>query len=84
MFNFPYYWKLNQFLTLVYYEMFNGKVKKLDAAIVFGMQYTLKRIIIGARYNLGLVDGNNFPTGYGSATKGWRSNVIQASLGYSF
>ena len=60
------------------------KLKKLDAAMVFGVQYTIQRVIIGARYNLGLVDGVDFPTGYGNDVKGWKSNVIQASLGFSF
>jgi hypothetical protein len=59
-------------------------LKKFDPAMVFGFQYTIQRIIIGARYNLGLVDSNDFPTAYGSHWKGWRSNALQASLGYSF
>lgn len=65
-------------------EIFNGGLKKFDAAMVFGLQYTIQRVTMGARYNLGLVNGNDYPTGYGSATKGWRCNVIQASLGFSF
>jgi hypothetical protein len=65
-------------------EIFNGGLKKHDNAMVFGLQYTIKRVIIGARYNLGLADNHDRPTGYGSTTKGWRSNVFQVSLGYSF
>ncbi|MCL2738718.1 MAG: PorT family protein [Bacteroidales bacterium] len=65
-------------------EIFNGGLKRFDAAMVFGLQYTIQRAIIGARYNLGLINGNNFQTGYGSATKGWKCNVIQVGLGYSF
>jgi len=63
-------------------EIFNGGLKKFDFSMVIGLQYTIQRVVIGVRYNLGLINGNNFPTGYGSTTKGWRSNVIQASLGY--
>jgi len=65
-------------------EIFNGGLKKIDVAVVLGLQYSIQRVTIGARYNLGLINGNDIPTGYGSATKGWRSNVIQASLGFSF
>ena len=65
-------------------EIFNGGLKKFDAAMVFGVQYTIQRVIIGVRYNLGLIDGNDFPIDYGSGTKGWRCNVIQAGLGFAF
>ena len=58
-------------------------VKKFDAAMVFGLQYTIQRVIVGARYNLGLKNSNDFPTAYGSHWKGWKSNVIQVSLGFS-
>jgi len=80
--------------TLVnhYSETFSGSdfdnryygLKKFDAAMVFGLQYTIQRVIVGARYNLGLKNSNDFPTAYGSHWKGWKSNVIQASLGFSF
>ena len=65
-------------------EIFNGGLKKHDNAMVFGLQYTIKRVTIGTRYNLGLEDNHDRPTGYGSTTKGWRSDVIQAGLGFSF
>lgn len=65
-------------------EIFNGGLKRFDTAMVFGLQYTIQRLTIGARYNLGLADSHDFPTGYGSDTKGWRSNVIQVGLGFSF
>ena len=64
--------------------IFNGGLKKIDAAMVFGLQYTIQRVTIGARYNLGLTNSHDKPTGYGSTTKGWKANVIQVGLGFSF
>jgi len=58
--------------------------KKLNASMVFGLQYTIQRVTIGARYNLGLVNRDNYPHGYSRNIKIWRSNVIQAGLEFSF
>ena len=64
------------------------KLKKLDIAMVLGLQYTIKRVTIGARYNLGLTYGYDYTTYYGSSyaynEQGWRTNVIQAGFGFSF
>jgi len=65
------------------------RLKKFDTSIVFGLQYTIKKLTIGARYNLGLANNYYFyedggTTIKGTVTKGLKSNVIQASLGYVF
>jgi len=54
--------------------------------VVFGLQYTIQRVTVGARYNLGLLNGYNYSESLGirRVYKGWKSNVIQASLGYLF
>jgi len=64
-----------------------GGLKKFDAAIIFGLQYTfIDKITLGMRYNLGLLNGYNYSESLGirRVYKGWKSNVIQASLGFSF
>ena len=60
-------------------------LKKFETVMVFGLQYTIKRVSIGTRYNIGLADNYNHPLGYmGSVRKGLKSNVFQASLGFVF
>jgi hypothetical protein len=52
--------------------------------VFLGCNILITKIDIGARYNLGLADSHDFPTGYGSDRKGWKNNVIQAGLGFLF
>ena len=68
----------------MYYPYDREGFKKLDASLIYGLQYTFKdKITIGARYNLGLSNSLNHSFKQLSA-KGWKSSVIQAGLGFSF
>ena len=69
-----------------FYYFYDHGFIKTNADLVFGLQYTFKeKIMIGARYNPGLT--NNLDGSYQDNwrfAKGWKSNVIQASLGFLF
>jgi opacity protein-like surface antigen len=58
--------------------------KGFDFAVVGGLQYTfIDHLTIGARYNFGLT--NAFKTSEsGGDIKGWKNNVIQVSVGWTF
>jgi hypothetical protein len=86
-------WNIYRAGTSYYYEVpetlsgakfIDDGFKKLDASLAFGLQYMfLKKITLGARYNLGLTNTLNLSEDDYSL-KGWKNNVIQVSLGYSF
>ena len=71
-------------------------LKKMDIGLVMGLQYTfLDKITIGARYNLGLTNGFDFMQSFDLSevgdigrvkvsAKGWKNNVFQVSIGFSF
>ena len=59
------------------------KMKKIETVMVLGLQYTIKRVSVGARYNIGCVDNYVF-NAWGPIRKGLKSSVIQASLGFVF
>jgi len=75
-------------------DMFGGEFgedgnwfKKLDAGLVVGLQYTIQKLTIGARYNLGFTNGFDMSItedGMKMSAKGWKSNVFQIGLGFSF
>jgi len=71
-----------------YFNFYGSGFKKLDAGLVYGLQYTFAdKITIGARYNLGLsnnLDHNSYHIRQKINAKGWKSNVIQAGLGFLF
>ena len=63
---------------------FDG-IKKHDTGLVFGLQYRIiEKISIGVRYNLGLSNNWYYTSYYGKIAKGWKSNVFQIGLGFSF
>jgi len=67
-----------------FYYLCGTGFKKRDVSLVFGLQYTfIEKIVIGARYNLGLINNWDYANTY-DKSKGWKSSVIQASLGYLF
>lgn len=66
---------------------------KFDVGLVFGLQYYLtNNIHVGLRYNLGLTNSYSMelpPISDGGYTmtmgiKGWKNNILQLSVGYSF
>ncbi len=62
-------------------EDVKSDVKSLDIGLLFGLGYKLDNgINFGARYNLGLLDGNNFDDGFGK----FKNSVFQISVGYFF
>jgi opacity protein-like surface antigen len=68
-------------------SIYGDGIKKNDAGLVFGLQYTfIKKVTVGVRDNLGLIRNWDFTTSYdkNQTSKGWKSNVIQVGLGYSF
>ena len=70
-----------------FYDFYGAGFKKIDAGLVFGLQYKfVEKITIGVRYNLGLLKNWDFTTSYdkNQTSKGWKSNVIQAGLGFLF
>ena len=68
-----------------FYYFYDHGFKKNNADLVFGLQYTfIEKIIIGARYNLGLSNNLHFSYDNWRFAKGWKSNVIQTSLSFLF
>jgi len=68
-------------------EEFGEGFEKLDAGLVMGLQYTIQKLTIGARYNLGFTNGLDWSMSeYGMKMNmtGWKNNVFQISLGFSF
>ena len=67
-----------------FYDHYGFGFKKHDSGLVFGLQYTfIEKMTIGARYNLGLSNNWDYANAY-DKTKGWKSEVIQVGLGFSF
>jgi len=68
-------------------SVYGDGIQKIDAGLVLGLQYTLtEKITIGVRDHIGLLKNWDFTTSYdkNQKSKGWKSNVIQVGLGYSF
>ena len=61
-------------------------LRKIDAGVTFGLQGKIgENLFIGARYYLGLIDALDPDDAFlGMKLKGFKSNVIQFSLGYAF
>ncbi|GAA4952281.1 hypothetical protein GCM10023314_27140 [Algibacter agarivorans] len=58
-------------------------LKGLDFGVNFGLGYKLDNgLNFGARYNLGLTDGNDNPDSLGDSS--YKNSVIQVSVGYFF
>jgi opacity protein-like surface antigen len=63
-------------------------LKSFDFAVVGGFQYTfIDHLTIGARYNFGLTNAVSTSvrdSGVDVDVKGWKNNVIQVSVGWTF
>jgi opacity protein-like surface antigen len=69
-----------------YFEAALGKkpFQSFDFAAVVGVQYTfIEHLTVGARYNIGLTNAFSFSES-GVDVKGWKNNVIQVSVGWTF
>jgi len=67
-------------------EYGNG-FKNLNTSMVFGLQYTILKLNVGARYNLGLNNCLDADMREGFVTanmRGWKQNVLQVNLGLLF
>jgi opacity protein-like surface antigen len=59
-------------------------LRALDAGLVVGLQYKFAgKAYLGVRYYLGFLDGIN-ESQDGATIKGFKNNVLQASVGYAF
>ena len=67
-------------------EVGENPYKKLDLALVFGVQYSIWKIHVGVRYNLGLTSSfsaERSAEGMKMTATGMKNGVLQFSVGYS-
>ncbi len=61
------------------------KTRNFDIALSFGVEYTfIKHLVLGLRYNLGLLDTQSFSFGYGIESKADKNRVLDLSVGWTF
>ena len=61
--------------------------KSFDAGLILGLQYTIQKVTIGARYNFGLTNSLDFSEtfdGVRGSAKGWKNSVFQLGVGLLF
>ncbi|MDR1198205.1 MAG: PorT family protein [Prevotellaceae bacterium] len=65
-------------------EFGKNPFKSLDFAAVIALQYTfIEHLTVGARYNIGLTNAFSISES-GASAKGWKNNVLQLSVGWTF
>ncbi|MDR1348075.1 MAG: PorT family protein [Prevotellaceae bacterium] len=65
-------------------EFGKSPFKSLDFAAVIALQYTfIEHLTVGARYNIGLTNAFSISES-GASAKGWKNNVFQLSVGWTF
>jgi len=73
--------EFDDFFTGIFDE---NPFKKFDASLTIGLQYSLSdNLSLSARYNLGLTNNFNYSES-GFSVKGWKNNVFQIGIAYSF